>query len=158
MKDSLIPYFGKDLRASMAAIQKEAENMIDRFMDSEILDQPFPFLVGRHGYPKLNVQTLDTQYLILAALPGYAKDELELELKKVEDGHVLTIKGSKKSQLSESLEYNIHEIKSSQFCRSLLLPQVSDETVDAELKDGILTIKIPRAGAPKPAPTKIAIK
>lgn len=57
----------------------------------------------------------------------------------------MTINGKKiasKTVDDNHAMYSLREIKSSQFSRSFEIPNVASEEIDAELKNGILTIKI----------------
>ncbi|MEO0509181.1 MAG: Hsp20/alpha crystallin family protein [Verrucomicrobiota bacterium] len=79
-------------------------------------------------------------YYARLELPGFKKDELELELENA----VLAI-SSVKNEKSEVLE------TCSSFRRSISVPDdVNSAKVSAELKDGLLTVTLPKVEGSKP--------
>lgn len=81
------------------------------------------------------------EWLIEAELPGLSRDDIEIT---VEDG-VLTITGElKQSNEQEGAGYHLCERRHGKFSRSFKLPSTADgKQVNANLKQGILTLRIP---------------
>lgn len=81
-------------------------------------------------------------YRIALELPGVAEDEIEIT---VHDG-VVSVSGEKTSEREEKGEtYFFSERSYGSFSRSFRLPPDADaEAVTAGLKDGILTIRVPK--------------
>ena len=94
-------------------------------------------------------------YTIAMELPGVAEDHLELTV----DGGVVSVKGEKKSAREESGEtWFFSERQYGAFSRSFRLPADADEAgVRADLKDGVLTIIVPRKKPETRAAKKVAI-
>jgi HSP20 family protein len=89
----------------------------------------------------------DAGYRILIELPGVADDDIHLT---VEDG-VVQVTGEKKTSHEEKGEtWYFSERQFGSFSRSFRLPADADAGgVKAEMKDGVLTVTIPkRAAAP----------
>lgn len=82
----------------------------------------------------------DNQYLVIADVPGLKKDDIEIT---IEDG-VLTLRGEKKVESeTDDANYHVRERQYGSFSRSFRLPTaVKDESVQANLADGVLTITI----------------
>ena len=102
----------------------------------------------------LDMYETDDTYVVKASLPGVKPEEVDVH---VEDG-VLTIRGeTKREENVENARYHWQERWYGQFERSVRLPsQVDTSKVEATLKDGILTVHIPKSEEVKPK--KIDIK
>lgn len=96
--------------------------------------------------PASDAKLADETYSITMELPGVAEGDLELT---VHDG-VVTVQGEKKTEREEKGEtWYFSERQYGAFSRSFRLPPDADEAgVDASLKDGVLTIRVPKS-APK---------
>jgi HSP20 family protein len=97
-------------------------------------------LLDRTGSPAIDIIETSDEILVMADLPGVKKEDLELNLA----GTLLTIKGSKKSeQNSDKRKIFRKETWVGSFARTIDLPaNIDNEKVDAELKDGVLTVHI----------------
>jgi HSP20 family protein len=116
----------------------EMERAFDRFLGhSWPLDNLFQFEGLR--MPSLDVVDRDAEVLVRAEIPGIDKKDINVSLT---DG-VLTIKGE--SRREEKGDYYRNEISSASFARSITVPTNVDVTKTvANLKDGILEIKLPK--------------
>lgn len=96
-------------------------------------------------------------YRIAMELPGVAEKDVSVS---VQDG-VVTVSGEKASEREEKGEtWYFSERSFGSFSRSFRLPPDADaDGVDAELKDGLLTIRVPKkAGAAGEAAQKVQIR
>lgn len=93
--------------------------------------------------PSLDVINRDSEVLIKAEVPGFDKKDINIT---IADG-ILTIKGqSSKESKEEKGDYYRREISSSSIARSVSLPtNVDDSKIIANLKNGILEIKLPKS-------------
>lgn len=159
-KNSLIPLLRSDLLSFFDDQQRDFETMMNRFMEGHnLLNEPFPVVPGKVGYPKLDIQQKDDHWLIKATVPGFEKEEIGIEIKKADEFHILTINGRKTAKPEEENgNFFMREIKLSQFSRSIGLPNVTSENIEAELKNGILNVKVPKTPLQKPDIKKIEIK
>ena len=105
-------------------------------------------------YPALNVSEDTDALYVRAELPGVKADSLEVS---VVEGRLL-IKGERKIAVEEEKTgYHRREREAGIFRRTLTLPsQVNAGKVYASLKNGVLTIVLPKAEEAKPR--KIAVK
>lgn len=112
-------------------------------------------VVGRkYSYPRINVQNLETEYTIEAAVPGLTKDDVQVDYV---DG-VLTISASSQNEKDEEANgYVVRELHKSSFSRSLNVDpdQCDVEAIEAGVNDGILTVKIPKKALDKPPNKRI---
>ena len=140
-----IPHFDRD----------EFLTPFDRMFDS-MMEAQFPEVVKQVGvkpyqgsaYPKVNVYEYDDKVGIVAEIPGLDKKQLNVE---VEDG-VLTISGDKHGVWEEEGAKVIRrELKASSFKRSFELGELLDgNNINANFKDGVLSIEIPKTTPEKP--------
>ena len=95
--------------------------------------------------PAVNIKETDTDYLIELAAPGMNKKDFSIEL---EDG-VLTI-SSERKEVIENKEtddsYFRKEFNYQSFQRCFRMPEnaVNMEKIEANYKDGILNVKLPK--------------
>ncbi|MHB1312719.1 MAG: Hsp20/alpha crystallin family protein [Gemmatimonadaceae bacterium] len=88
-------------------------------------------------------------------VPGVAEDKLDISC----EGGVLTIAGEKETVRKEGDEgrYHIVERSYGMFRRSFQLPtNVQEDKIEATVKGGVLTVKVPKMELPKPK--KIEVK
>ena len=115
------------------------------------LDDParnFSDLPHAGVFPLLNVSTTTDNYLIRAELPGIKAEDLDITV----SGNNVTISGVRKiPDENNGAKYHRREREAGTFNRALTLPGPLDSNkVDAKLKNGILTIVIPKAEEAKP--------
>lgn len=95
-------------------------------------------------------------YRISIELPGVAEDDIDLS---VEEG-VVTLRGEKKTTREESGEtWFFSERQYGAFSRSFRLPPDAEaDKVDARLKDGVLTVTVPKRPETPPESARVAIR
>lgn len=104
--------------------------------------------------PAVNIYQTETEVIIEASLPGYQKDELSLEVGE----DFLVIIGQPSVQESNK-NYFRQEFSLSGFKRAVALPAlVNTEETAAEMKQGILIVRLQKIVEEKPKTAKIHIK
>jgi len=105
-------------------------------------------------YPEVDVIENDSNLVIKASVPGYSKDDIEIE---IHDGY-LTLKGGKKEEKEEKdKDFLRKEIREGKFERTFkLMDNLDPEKTHAEYNNGILEITIEKKEIEKPK--KIMIK
>jgi HSP20 family protein len=104
--------------------------------------------------PAVDIRETDDDVTLLVDLPGMKKEDVDVTL----ENNVLTVSGERKFDREESND-NYHRIERSygSFTRSFTLNQnVHTDKVDANFKDGVLTISLPKEEQAKPR--RISIK
>jgi len=111
-------------------------NLIDRdFFNSPIRRDS---LVNDNYLNHSTIEVLDKEYLITLAIPGFTREQLKLEL----NGNILTISAENKEQSDEN---NTKKNINSKFKQVISLnTDIERNSIKSSLKDGILTISIPR--------------
>lgn len=104
------------------------------------------------AFPALNVWEESEALGVEAELPGFAIEDLDIQVK----GDELLIAGERKAQAAENLTYHRRERGTGAFRRVLTLPvEIDADKVEATLRDGILSLRLPKSAAAKPR--KIAV-
>jgi HSP20 family protein len=99
----------------------------------------------------INVREDDDAYVLSALVPGLKSDDLNIQI--LED--VVRIQGEYKADDSQ---YLVRELPNGSFTRTLRLPAPIDaENVDANITDGVLTLRLPKAESARPKQIKINV-
>ena len=109
---------------------------------------------SQSAYLPLDVTENDDSFVVKASLPGVNPEDMEITV----NGDVLTIKGEiKQEQDNQNERYHVRERRWGTFARSVSLPtQVKTDAVEAEYRNGVLMLTLPKADDVKPK--RIAIK
>ena len=102
-----------------------------------------------------NVLETEDGYRIQLALPGFRKNQIHL---RVEDDVLMISAEVKSNQKTEYKRYYKHEIFSSSFEKSILLPEdVNDDDIKASFRDGLLNNELPKSNHPVKSSLEISI-
>lgn len=97
--------------------------------------------------PAVDVFEDETGITLLADMPGVPRDQLELHV----EGDTLLIEGRVQPQTPDGLEAIYAELRVPRWRRSFTLSRELDTSkVDANLKDGVLTLRIPKQAHAQP--------
>ena len=105
--------------------------------------------------PAVDITEDDKEYLVKAELPELKMEEVKVT---VENGE-LTISGERKFEKEEkNKKYHRVERSYGSFVRSFTLPEaVGADKVNAEFKDGLLTIHLPKDEKVKPKSVDVKV-
>jgi HSP20 family protein len=79
--------------------------------------------------------------MVVAEMPGVSKERLNVQA----DRNGLTIQGEAMIDMPEGMEAIHAEVHSTRYSRSFVLSgELETDAIDAQLKDGVLTIRIPK--------------
>ena len=125
------------------------ESLFDRFFDDSLEKEFFGThnpLYGKHAknLMKTDVKDVNDHYEVAVDLPGFQKDEVNVEL---ENGY-LTIsaaKGLDKDQKNDEGHYIRQERYSGSCSRSFYVGDIQPEDIHAKYEDGILKLTLPKA-------------
>ena len=108
------------------------------------------------GMPAVDIVEKDGAYELTAELPGMDEKCLEIKL----NNGILTLKGEKKEEKEEKGKSFYHVERSyGAFQRTVPLPDGIDlKRVDADFKNGVLTVKLPKTAEAKRSGKKVPIK
>lgn len=125
---------------------------MDDFFDRDFV----PMLpVWQESGPSANIYETDTEVVAELSLPGIDAKEVDVEV----ENDTLTVKGeSKKETTRKDRHYYRREFSRRSFSRSLILPtEVQADKAKATMKDGILTVTVPKAESAKRKKVKVAV-
>ena len=95
----------------------------------------------RSVLPRVDVFEDESGITLLADLPGVPRDKLELKV----EGDTLLVEGTIEPQTPDGLEAVYAELRVPRYRRTFTLSRELDtQRIDANLKDGVLTLRIPR--------------
>jgi len=140
---NLIPLRSRTLRHSPFAI--------DRFFDE-------PFFRSsddstKRWSPAVEIMDSDGEIVLTAELPGIAEDDIHISVEE----NLLSLTGERIFEKKEEGDYIRSERWYGKFSRSFRLPETADaEKISAELKNGVLTVKVRKKEEAKPR--QIAVK
>lgn len=106
--------------------------------------------------PAIDVTEGEKGYELTAELPGLTEKDIEV---KVANG-TLTIRGEKKDEREEkNKDYHVSERRYGSFQRSFTVPAGIDSAkIEAQFKNGVLTVSLPKTVEAQKEEQKIAVK
>jgi HSP20 family protein len=103
--------------------------------------------------PAVDIFETEKDLTLLADMPGVKAGDLNIDLRE----SVLTLDGDVKPPEGDAEVDVIREYRTGKYYRQFTLSQVIDQAkIDAELKDGVLHLRLPKVEAA--TPRKIAVK
>jgi HSP20 family protein len=126
--------------------------MMDRMIDERLTGD------GDDSHPEwalpLDVIEEEQEFKVTASLPGIKMEDIDVVFNK----GALTIKGSTKEESEEKdSHYHLRERRYGSFSRTITLPAtIKADSINAEYKDGILTLRLPKSE--QDSPKRISIK
>ena len=105
--------------------------------------------------PAVDIFEDETGITVQADMPGVAKDGLEIHI----DSDSLSISGKADIPMADGMEALHAEVSSARFERSFALSSELDgDKADASLKDGVLTLRIPKREQYKPRKVEVRVE
>lgn len=106
-------------------------------------------------YPHVDMYEKNDSLMVKADLPGMKKEDIQVSM---DEGDLILQGQSKTESEVKEEDYFYAERTAGSFYRRLALPaDVKTEKIEANFKDGVLEIRIPKAAEKKPEPQKIAV-
>ena len=105
------------------------------------------------AWPAMDIADQEREYVVKAEVPGCRIEDIELSV----SGNILTIRGEKKQEqeVKEGGYYHVERTFGS-FRRDLnLAGDVDIAKIDAECKNGVLTVRLPKTEKAKTAKIKV---
>jgi HSP20 family protein len=107
-------------------------------------------LAAQHGTawaPPIDVYETDDRYVVTAEVPGLPREQIDLAVKD----NRLTIRGLRSGGVPESAGRHYHQVERGHgaFERTFQFADpILQERITADVRDGVLTITLPKAAAP----------
>jgi HSP20 family molecular chaperone IbpA len=104
--------------------------------------------------PRVDVLEDQTGITLLADLPGVPREALEIHV----EGDALTIEGTVSAATPEAMEATYAEVRVPRYRRSFTLSRELDGgRIEAQLKDGVLRLRIPKQEHAQPRRVSIQV-
>ena len=104
--------------------------------------------------PAVDIIENEAGITLVADMPGVSKERLGVKV----DGDTLTIEGSAEVKVPDNLELLHSEIRNPHFRRTFTLSRELDPTkIEANLKDGVLWLRIPKAEDARPRRVEVNV-
>lgn len=123
--------------------QEESEMIMHNEPQHGLYVEEENFSSNADGQLTIDVYQTDTEIVIKSTIAGVKPEDLDVSI----NNDMVTIKGERKNEEAVSAEnYYYQECYWGHFSRSVVLPvDVISEKSEASLKNGILTIRLPKA-------------
>lgn len=103
----------------------------------------------------VNVKAEDEAFVITALLPGVKAEDLSIQV----INETVTIQGEIKDQSGAKDTYLLRECPTGRFYRLIRLPEPLDSgKAEADLNDGVLSLRVPKAEEARPRTIKVMAK
>ncbi|MDO9004743.1 MAG: Hsp20/alpha crystallin family protein [Aquabacterium sp.] len=113
-----------------------------------------PSRPARAMVPRVDVLEDQTGITLLADLPGVSKEQLELKV----DGDTLLIEGTVGALTQEGLEPTYAEVRLPLYRRAFTLSRELDTSrIEANLKNGVLNLRIPKQQHAQPRRIQVQV-
>ena len=112
---------------------------------------------NREGwYPAVDISEDDNGYHVQMELPGLSKEDVKISFKE----DVLRVTGEKKyAKDEEKKNYHHNERRYGTFERAFKIhSDVIEDKIEANFKDGVLTVELPKAEVAKPKEIEVKVK
>jgi HSP20 family protein len=118
---------------------------MDRLFEENFLH---PFSGGGSTVVPMDMVERDNEVVVRAAVPGFDPEQIEISIQ----GDTLTIRGQMEADREDQNEnYHLREYRAGNFQRAIRLPlHVNPDQATAECKNGILTLRLPKAEVQQP--------
>ncbi len=143
---------GWDLFQEMDMLRREIDQAF-RGVGRGYLNPSFLPGIGTGDYPRVNLSEDENNYYLEALVPGIDPKDIDLNLMR----GTLTLTGERKEQRANGNTWHRHERGAGKFMRTIELPDsVDGSNVEAEYRNGVLLITLPKPQSEKPK--KISVK
>ena len=129
---------------------QEVQNMMNKvFGDSlsRFFGEADRTFTGGNWVPPVDIYEDENSLVFTCELPGFEKDQVNITV----NGGRLILTGNRAEEEKDGRQYHHIERWRGNFYRSFLLPtSVNSEGIQAQLKNGLLTVTLPRKAEAKP--------
>jgi len=125
-------------------------SLVDEFFGDRLLTRFTPTFE-----PRVDVKENKNEYVISAELAGLHKDDISITL----ENNTMVLKGEKNSEQKKEEErcYRSERLYGSFYRSFRLSDEIKREDISADFKDGVLSIKLPKADKAKPKEITIKV-
>ncbi|MGQ9504643.1 MAG: Hsp20/alpha crystallin family protein [Thermogutta sp.] len=144
-----MPHFGPP---SLDQFRREFDRLLNSFL-GELPESGLP-LTGRHRIP-VNVWETPEAFFIEAEVPGVTTDQVDISVL----GNEVTLRVNRPQPPEENVTYHRRERQMGECSRAIKLPSEFDpDRVQADLRNGVLTITLPKSETVRPRKVQINLR
>jgi HSP20 family protein len=110
-----------------------------------------PMMEGQFGWPRIELNETDKAVTVSAELPGLSENDVQVEIAN----GILSIRGEKKSEHDNGGKYSERYYGS--FERRIPLDGVQEDKAEANFRNGVLTVSLPKTEQASQNVKRIAI-
>jgi HSP20 family protein len=137
-------------RGTATQLRREMDRLLSSFAGN-FADGSRPWV--DRGQPSINLWETGDALVAEAELPGVQQDQIEISVV----GNELTLKVERPELEKEGLTFHRRERANGSFVRVVRLPtEIDANRVEADLRNGVLTVTLPKAESARPR--KISVK
>jgi HSP20 family molecular chaperone IbpA len=104
--------------------------------------------------PAVDIYEDTSRITLIADLPGVSRDRLDVQI----DGNNLLIEGQAALNLSEDTEAVLADVRATRYRRSFTLSkELEKDGISAEMKDGVLTLHLPKRAELQPRRIEVSV-
>jgi HSP20 family protein len=111
-----------------------------------------PLMEGQFAWPRLELSETDKSVTVSAELPGLSEKDVQIEIAN----GVLSIRGEKKAERNDESKF-VSERYYGSFERQISLEGVEEDKAQADFKNGVLTVTLPKSDQSSRNVKRIAI-
>ena len=144
----------EEVRQTLGLLRQNVDNMLDRFRHTE--HERSRSIQPQFRGPEMDIEETDTSVVVKAELPGLEAKDIKVHA----TSRSFTIAGEKKVD-RESHDGALYrrERRYGAFTRTFSLPaEIDPDHVQAEFKNGVLTVTLPKTQESKAKHSKVEVK
>ncbi len=158
-KEGLVPsdYWGPTWMSPMV-VMRDMDRLFDDFRNEweNAFMYPKTAAIDMVRQPLVDLADSGKEFVVKAELPGVNKDDLNIE---VSENSIEISAESREEKSEEKKGYIRRERHYASFFRSIPLPEeILPDKANADLKEGVLTVILPKASAPEKKAKKVPVK
>jgi HSP20 family protein len=140
------PVFGASRTFPVSSLRRELDRLFGDFERAPSFAQGFT--------PSVSFEDTGNALTLRAELPGLTEKEIDIDV----TANTLTVKAARKTEAPEGYTAHRRERPSFSFARSYELPaRVDPEKVQASLKQGVLTLTLPKVAEVQPKKVTVTV-
>jgi len=146
---AIVPWVRRN-RNELGSLRSQMDDLFEGFFHG--LDRPLSFFTER-AWPAIDVAEKDDAVLVRAEVPGCTPEDIEISVY----GNTLTLSGEKKESHEDKHDGYYHlESTYGSFRREIPMPaEVDPDKIEAVVKDGVLSVTLPKAEKSKAVKVKV---
>lgn len=135
-------------------VAEEVDRALDQFFGGDVNVSNGSNVPARWS-PNVDIRETKDNFVLTFELPGISKDDINIHF---EDGHLKVEGERKQDEIADGVNLLREERRYGKFYRSFKVnSRVQSDNIEADYKNGLLTITLPKAEEIKPKEIKVKI-